>query len=320
VAGTTTANCEYGPFGETIRATGPLAKANPVRFSTKYQEEETGSLYYGYRTYNPTTGRWLSRDRIAEAGGLNLNALGSNDSVNEFDVLGEYTPEQAYVILALQAIERDNRDLALFEVSGMSSGLRQLRSIASSIDVRINPRRVGSGTDALYVVGNHIMYIRNSTPSRSTVMHELVHGYNDIKKTGFSRPIRTDEGTAYAADAVLSAVEFFGGQLERYLKSTSDSCPRIREKLRIRWQSLWGLFGNPANFKVAVNEAESRMLPSDFTNLKSALGMHYKCSAFARVINKAIPARCGCFLVGCAQAGKNPDVIPAGHPIDEVLR
>jgi YD repeat-containing protein len=36
---------EYGPFGEVIRLTGPLAKANPFRFSTKYQDDETDSLY-----------------------------------------------------------------------------------------------------------------------------------------------------------------------------------------------------------------------------------------------------------------------------------
>ena len=34
--GTGSASYEYGPFGETIRATGPLALTNPFRFSTKY--------------------------------------------------------------------------------------------------------------------------------------------------------------------------------------------------------------------------------------------------------------------------------------------
>jgi uncharacterized protein RhaS with RHS repeats len=45
-----------GPFGELIRATGPMAKLNPFRFSTKYQDDETDFLYYGYRYYNPSTG------------------------------------------------------------------------------------------------------------------------------------------------------------------------------------------------------------------------------------------------------------------------
>ena len=32
---------DYGPFGEVLRATGPMAKANPFRFSAKYQDDET---------------------------------------------------------------------------------------------------------------------------------------------------------------------------------------------------------------------------------------------------------------------------------------
>ena len=57
-----------GPFGEVIRSTGPMAKANPFRFSTKYQDDETDLLYYGYRYYNASTGRWLSEDPINESG------------------------------------------------------------------------------------------------------------------------------------------------------------------------------------------------------------------------------------------------------------
>jgi RHS repeat-associated protein len=78
----------YGPFGETLRAAGPLAQANPWRFSTKYQDEETGLLYYGYRFYNPTDGRWPSRDPIGEEGGENLYGANENDSINYIDLNG----------------------------------------------------------------------------------------------------------------------------------------------------------------------------------------------------------------------------------------
>jgi RHS repeat-associated protein len=60
--------CFEGPFGEVIRATGPMAKANPFRFSTKYQDDESDLLYYGHRNYNASTGRWLSRDPVVESG------------------------------------------------------------------------------------------------------------------------------------------------------------------------------------------------------------------------------------------------------------
>jgi RHS repeat-associated protein len=86
--GSVSAQYEYSPFGETIRATGPMAKVNPFRFSTKYQDDETGLLYYGYRYYQPSTGRWPSRDPIGERGGKNLYGFVKNDPILFYDKLG----------------------------------------------------------------------------------------------------------------------------------------------------------------------------------------------------------------------------------------
>ena len=44
--------------------------------------------YYGYRYYDPVTGRWPSRDPIEEEGGVNLHAFVRNDSLNKIDLLG----------------------------------------------------------------------------------------------------------------------------------------------------------------------------------------------------------------------------------------
>ena len=79
---------EYGPFGEPLRATGTMAAGNPFRFSTKYTDDETGLLYYGYRYCSATNGKWLSRDPIAERGGVNLYGFVGNDPANHVDVLG----------------------------------------------------------------------------------------------------------------------------------------------------------------------------------------------------------------------------------------
>jgi len=88
-SGTPTARYEYSPFGETLRATGPMASANPFRFSTKYADGETGLIYYGYRYYNAAMGRWVSRDPIAEEGGIHLYAFVESDPCNSVDSLGE---------------------------------------------------------------------------------------------------------------------------------------------------------------------------------------------------------------------------------------
>lgn len=91
--GDETGRYEYGPFGEVIRSSGTMAKSNPFRFSTKYQDDETDLLYYGYRFYNPSTGRWPNRDPIGELGGYNLYGFVGNDPIRRVDLFGlHYVP------------------------------------------------------------------------------------------------------------------------------------------------------------------------------------------------------------------------------------
>lgn len=82
------ANYVYGPFGELIGAYGPAAGVQPFRFSTKYEDAETGLLNYGYRVYSPSLKRFLNRDPIEEQGGVNLYAIVGNSLVNRWDYLG----------------------------------------------------------------------------------------------------------------------------------------------------------------------------------------------------------------------------------------
>jgi RHS repeat-associated protein len=83
------AQYEYGPFGEVLRATGPMAKVNPFRFSTKYQDDETELVYYPPgRFYCPSRGGWLSPDPAELEGGLNLYCFVDNDPIDDIDMLG----------------------------------------------------------------------------------------------------------------------------------------------------------------------------------------------------------------------------------------
>jgi RHS repeat-associated protein len=49
--------------------------------------------FYGYRYYDPVTGRWLSRDPIEEEGGVNLYGFVGNDGVNHWDLIGLIDPQ-----------------------------------------------------------------------------------------------------------------------------------------------------------------------------------------------------------------------------------
>ncbi len=86
--GTVEATYEYSPFGELLRCEGTYAKTNPIRFSSKFTDDESGLVYYGARFYSPSLGRFINRDPIEEAGGLNLYGFCANDGVGAWDFLG----------------------------------------------------------------------------------------------------------------------------------------------------------------------------------------------------------------------------------------
>jgi hypothetical protein len=52
--------------------------------------------YYGYRWYDPITGRWPSRDPIEERGGVNLYGFVYNNGVNLLDFLGQSSVKVLY--------------------------------------------------------------------------------------------------------------------------------------------------------------------------------------------------------------------------------
>gem|GEM_PF-1531086 len=79
--GTETARYEYGPFGEPLRLSGPPARTDPFRFSTKRTEDFTGLVLYEYRAYSPSSGRWLSRDPLEETRGVGHGIFVQNSPI-----------------------------------------------------------------------------------------------------------------------------------------------------------------------------------------------------------------------------------------------
>lgn len=86
---TVAARYEYSPYGELLRETGLLAHQMPFRFSTKFWDEETGLVYYGHRYYSQKLGRWISKDWIAEQGGINLYVFLHNKAFGSIDPIGD---------------------------------------------------------------------------------------------------------------------------------------------------------------------------------------------------------------------------------------
>ncbi|NNJ86208.1 MAG: hypothetical protein HKP20_03465, partial [Akkermansiaceae bacterium] len=90
-SGNVVTHYQYDPFGNTTVANGSKKDDFAHRFSTKYLDEETGLYYYGYRYYDPVTGRWPSRDPLGESWDtdeFNEYCFINNYSYWDYDILG----------------------------------------------------------------------------------------------------------------------------------------------------------------------------------------------------------------------------------------
>jgi RHS repeat-associated protein len=87
---TIAARYSYDPYGSLVSKSGPLADANPYRFSSKEMHTNSGLVYYLYRLYDPSLQRWLNRDPIQEEGAFNLYQFVENEPQEHVDAFGEF--------------------------------------------------------------------------------------------------------------------------------------------------------------------------------------------------------------------------------------
>ena len=76
----------YAPFGN-VTESGDVSQ--PFQWSSEHYDSELDLVYYNYRHYSPSLGRFLSRDPIAEQGGRNLYAFVQNNPILLTDEKGE---------------------------------------------------------------------------------------------------------------------------------------------------------------------------------------------------------------------------------------
>ena len=119
---TTTATQRFDAWGNKIAGNGTI----PQYGYTGREPDETGLVYYRARYYDPTVGRFISRDPIGLAGGINQYAYVNNNPTNLIDPLGLKAKEPAMdwanppeYTLSTSAMPSGNQSLAAIENRGV---------------------------------------------------------------------------------------------------------------------------------------------------------------------------------------------------------
>ncbi|MBQ4635257.1 MAG: hypothetical protein IJB64_02355 [Akkermansia sp.] len=75
----------YSPYG-SVTATGNVTQ--PIQWSSEFNDEEMGLVYYNWRYFDSLSGKWIERDELWEKVSQNLYSFCNNFPCNKCDVLG----------------------------------------------------------------------------------------------------------------------------------------------------------------------------------------------------------------------------------------
>ena len=73
------------PAGRTAKG---VAVSQVIQWSSEYHDTDLGLIYYNFRYYNPTDGRWTRRDPIGIEGGINCYRYLDSKPALQYDILG----------------------------------------------------------------------------------------------------------------------------------------------------------------------------------------------------------------------------------------
>ena len=161
---------EYGPYGNILKMEGDMAEANFFRFSSEHADDELGLVYYNYRYYNSSNGRWIDRDPINEWGGKNLYAFVNNASIFSGDQLGlacTITANKENCSINI------NLDIVIYPDKGSSLDDSSMKNIAQNIKKSIESNWSGKKKNCC-----DVSVTANVTPqkSRSSLLFRLFYG------------------------------------------------------------------------------------------------------------------------------------------------
>ena len=156
-AGTVVGSYTYSPYGERSVVAGSVVSAKG--YTGHFAHGGTGLWLTWFRAYDPNTGRWLSRDPIGEAGGMNLYGYVGNSPFSFIDPLGLCDDDWAagligswdgasFGIISRLLLDEDERGYLLGKGSYLAG------NVAGSVAITVATGGMGAIGAGTSIVGN----------------------------------------------------------------------------------------------------------------------------------------------------------------------
>ena len=199
--GNIAAHYEYAPFGAVSTQCGAAAESNPWRFSSEYAEDETSTIYYNYRHYEPVIGKWLSRDPIEEDGGI-INIYSYLD--NTFGLYSDWIGQFPILPIFQAAFTSALKDAAKSFI---------ISALTSWYDIGLDNGKLVYDAMMSCVNGDFDFHPINLYRPRDT--SSLVKGFREALKDGFS---------SFITEALTGSLsEIIRGHASDFLKADPKS-------------------------------------------------------------------------------------------------
>jgi RHS repeat-associated protein len=215
------ARYEYTGFGKMIGKWGALGDANHYRFSSKESTPQAGIYYYGYRFYDPNLQRWLNRDPVGEAGGINMYEFVGNAPLNNVDPLGLQVPTPVNIAIGIS----QPAGLSVDEWNSQFQGASQ-QSLALSVGLLTGVATGGLADAGLVGTGLMAPGIASGF-SMSALAGLAADAATQATSIALGNQQNFDAGQLAVAGATSGVL---GGAAAGVAKAVSEPCPTAKPK------------------------------------------------------------------------------------------
>jgi RHS repeat-associated protein len=239
---------DFGPFSETLSASGSAAALNPFRFSSEVWDNILGLAQYNYRPYNPLEGHFITRDPIEEEGGLNLYGFVENDPVNRWDCLGlKLSGPEKIVLYAKTANNRCNHvtftetskkkvckwkadgNIAIHKKNKTSATVSPTAASGTVGDSKITAVYYGGGEDSVSTTVIYPKHLTRAFPGSSLANHffraefRLVVTIFDQFGNAFPQGVAVNEDVRRTASGFFNVAQGMSGATTNARGEVSDT-------------------------------------------------------------------------------------------------